>query len=854
MIKKITFLCLFALLSACGGGGSDSSTSSAAKSPVLVGRFMDSAVEGVSFKTPTISGVTNAEGEFRYREGEAISFSIGNILLNDSAVIGKPILTPVSLAGAKYASNRRAILIMRFLQSLDKDQDPSNGIVISEDVSDIAKNYSVVFTDEVELSDVKNIVANLTLDGRSLVDENDALSHYFKTAASLSSDRSGISDLFGTPQITQVFAKPIMDNSSTVRIIAKTDFESVITHATIRVGESPEFQMNQENDPSKWVVDLELAEVEGKSVTIYLKSTDDSVLSLYFNADLISSDIDNDGVGNSTDAFPFDGEESVDTDNDGVGNNADDDDDGDGTPDEEDDAPLDSSVANASAPQVLFAEPLDDGAVLSEGLTIRAIFDKDMAQNTINLSTVSLKTKGKQVSVSVNYDAQTRTVFLIPEDGLSIEEEYKASLDADISDMEGNSLEADFEWNFYVQGQWGIPKKVSPDVITRSYFKFSADNDGDGILTWTTFDGVVYKVWAQTLDKSGNAIDLVNIAESNNQIYDNSIIHLADGSAMLFWVKYIDGCQELRVSSYNEQSGWSQSQLLYRSDITADLSGIQSAFNTAGQGVLSVGVKTDSPNDEYLLGIVYDGQMWGSPVKLSGESGGFWGWVDVDIDEDGNALVAWDATINREAAKVTYYDSNVGWSEVKILSSDTSQSPQVAFVGPGEAIAVWGDFAYSGQGVQWARFTSETGWSEHKKLADGSDIYNVSLSSDYHGRAIATWSFHSNAELYASEYIDGEGWGNPHVLDTMLRDVSNEIEPIPAGGFAVIWRKGDFMEYSDIKTAIYKNGNWEDTIIMNDGTQYVGRVGLDVLSNGEIWANWEEGVHNNPGLVIRKFQ
>ncbi|MDB2383669.1 thrombospondin type 3 repeat-containing protein, partial [Porticoccaceae bacterium] len=55
------------------------------------------------------------------------------------------------------------------------------------------------------------------------------------------------------------------------------------------------------------------------------------------------TDDDNDGVPDTSDAFPLDVSESVDTDGDGIGNNADTDDDNDGVPDTSDALPLDVS-------------------------------------------------------------------------------------------------------------------------------------------------------------------------------------------------------------------------------------------------------------------------------------------------------------------------------------------------------------------------------------------------------------------------------------------------------------------------------------------------------------------------------
>ena len=59
--------------------------------------------------------------------------------------------------------------------------------------------------------------------------------------------------------------------------------------------------------------------------------------------DLCDDDMDGDSVPNAQDAFPMDGDESVDTDGDGIGNNADTDDDGDGLNDADDAFPLDAN-------------------------------------------------------------------------------------------------------------------------------------------------------------------------------------------------------------------------------------------------------------------------------------------------------------------------------------------------------------------------------------------------------------------------------------------------------------------------------------------------------------------------------
>lgn len=66
---------------------------------VLTGTFIASpkGVSGLSYKTATQSGMTNAAGEFKYLEGESISFNVGGIQLGKA--LGKAQLSPFDLVG-----------------------------------------------------------------------------------------------------------------------------------------------------------------------------------------------------------------------------------------------------------------------------------------------------------------------------------------------------------------------------------------------------------------------------------------------------------------------------------------------------------------------------------------------------------------------------------------------------------------------------------------------------------------------------------------------------------------------------------------------------------------------------------
>jgi hypothetical protein len=149
------------VLSSCASDGSDLVV------PDLIreGRFVDSPVEGLFHASRTETGVTNALGTFRYAEGEDVVFSIGDIELGSSA--GGRFLTPLDLVpGASGEADPTVTNIARFLQTLDADGNPNNGIVITEAVRSAAVGRFVEFHQTTASFEqdavVTSVVADLT--------------------------------------------------------------------------------------------------------------------------------------------------------------------------------------------------------------------------------------------------------------------------------------------------------------------------------------------------------------------------------------------------------------------------------------------------------------------------------------------------------------------------------------------------------------------------------------------------------------------------------------------------------------------------------------------------------------------
>lgn len=169
-----------------GNDGSDEQMEAA----VLVGVFLDSAVEGLTYETSTQSGTTNALGEFDYLEGELVTFSIGETVF--PAVIGSPERTPIDMASGSSNPEDTTTNIARLLQSLDVDGNPDNGITIPDSASANAAaiNFDVSVDQFENDAAVINLVANSGSENTSLISEDEANQHLNETLGFDSGDNT----------------------------------------------------------------------------------------------------------------------------------------------------------------------------------------------------------------------------------------------------------------------------------------------------------------------------------------------------------------------------------------------------------------------------------------------------------------------------------------------------------------------------------------------------------------------------------------------------------------------------------------------------------------------------------------
>jgi len=163
---KIAALAAALALAGCGGGGGSESTSTSSS---LVGTFIDSPVSGLEFESPSGSGITDAYGNFTYKDGESVSFHIGKLYLG-SAVPDKHRITPLSITGGPVdVSNSGLVRMLRTLQSLDSDGNLDNGIQIEASVRDTLQAQTQVNVQTDSDASITGLIGDYKVSGSEAV-------------------------------------------------------------------------------------------------------------------------------------------------------------------------------------------------------------------------------------------------------------------------------------------------------------------------------------------------------------------------------------------------------------------------------------------------------------------------------------------------------------------------------------------------------------------------------------------------------------------------------------------------------------------------------------------------------------
>ena len=183
MIKKIILFITVLFFIGCGGGSSSSSDTSS-DPQTITGVLLDSAISGVTYSCDSTTNITDTDGKFTCPINSTVSFTIGGISLGSITLTSAQNLqqiTPAKLYGLENdnITDVRILNFIQFIQSLDTDNNATNGIDISSSTRDDLVGYSL----DISNTNTSQNDLNTTLIaiGKNLISQNKALEHYIDT-------------------------------------------------------------------------------------------------------------------------------------------------------------------------------------------------------------------------------------------------------------------------------------------------------------------------------------------------------------------------------------------------------------------------------------------------------------------------------------------------------------------------------------------------------------------------------------------------------------------------------------------------------------------------------------------------
>ncbi|MEJ2687251.1 MAG: choice-of-anchor O protein, partial [Gammaproteobacteria bacterium] len=142
----IPLLAVALFTAGCGSSSSTSSTSTPVSSAAdtVTGIFLDAPVRGLDYASGGASGVTDAKGSFQCAPQQQVTFSVDHITLGSTQCAS--VVTPLDLVPGADAGHPQVQAIASFLQSMDGDGNPANGVI---DITSAVRGWiSQVMTDQ----------------------------------------------------------------------------------------------------------------------------------------------------------------------------------------------------------------------------------------------------------------------------------------------------------------------------------------------------------------------------------------------------------------------------------------------------------------------------------------------------------------------------------------------------------------------------------------------------------------------------------------------------------------------------------------------------------------------------------
>lgn len=327
---------------------------------------------------------------------------------------------------------------------------------------------------------------------------------------------------------------------------------------------------------------------------------------------------------------------------------------------------------------------------------------------------------------------------------------------------------------------WSAPVPVSSNG-SAAELAMAMDPAGNVVAVWTEVD--THSIWSSRLDAAAAAWSAPVLLETGlGEAGDPQVAVDAAGNAIAVWWQHdapsFSSPMSILANRYVTGAGWAGALAIENDPqgngepprIACDAAGNATAVWRWGQAGSSGPISTVWSNR------FTPGSGWGSAGPATAD-------VDVDgsvppevaVDDSGNAIAIWVATGTsyREIHASRRTGSGAGsWAPTVRLdpaSTLMSDTPKVAMLGAGNALAVWSEHDGTRYNVMHSTFDAGTGWSPAAIAATdpGAGCRYPELAIDGHGEAVITW-LRGNPGIFNTCWSSrraGGNWSAPVQID-----------------------------------------------------------------------------------------
>jgi hypothetical protein len=307
---------------------------------------------------------------------------------------------------------------------------------------------------------------------------------------------------------------------------------------------------------------------------------------------------------------------------------------------------------------------------------------------------------------------------------------------------------------------WGTAQRIETEVDDARSPEIAFDDAGNALVVWMQHDGTDYNIWANRYvpgsgwEGSRPIETHMGYAGGDPQIaFDRS------GNALAVWVQQDSDSQDngnpldnnnpwnIAANRYDANSGWGTAQLVSIKD-AGDAGSPQIAIDKSGNALVVWKQDDGTPLNYSIWAKRYvPGNGWEGARLIETNDKDRAGAPQVAFDEAGNALAVWtmedDATTYRNVW-ANRYDASIGWGTAQLIKPDDANltdSPQIAFDGEGNALAVWKQDG-SPYGSIWVnRYDANSGWGTAQpiKTKNKGPVSRPQIAFDGSGNALVVW-------------------------------------------------------------------------------------------------------------------